>query len=166
MLCKNDIEQLWYQHYTEMHSLAVAMLHDSEEARDVVSNVFARLLDGYEGSSVNRSYLLMSVKSACLNRISHLKVKERASRLLPLDDAEEQKDHACDEKLAEDMWKFINSELTERTRDIVCRRYAGNMSCEEIAREDGISRQAVHKHVLQALRRLQDHFGRYSHEGL
>lgn len=159
MLCKNDIEQLWREHYAEMYKLAVTMLHDEEEARDAVSGVFARLLDGHETESINRGYLMMSVKGACLNRICHLKVREKASRLLPLETTTEISDTTGNDELMESIWQFINSELTEKTRDIIYRRYAGNMSCSDIAREDGVSRQAVYKHVIKALNKLHEHFG-------
>lgn len=159
MLCKNYIEQLWREHYAEMFKFAVTMLHDEEEARDAVSCVFARLLDRHEKESISRGYLMMSVKGVCLNRISHLKVREKAARLLLLETTAETPGTTEIDELTENIWQFINSELTEKARDIIYRRYAGNMSCGDIAREDGVSRQAVYKHIIKALDKLHKRFG-------
>ena len=40
---EETIEHLFRMHYGAMFRLAVAMLHDSDEAKDAVSEVFARL---------------------------------------------------------------------------------------------------------------------------
>ena len=39
-----EIEKLFRQHYSQMTKLARTMLYDDEEARDVVSEVFAALI--------------------------------------------------------------------------------------------------------------------------
>ena len=45
MTNRNDeIERLFKTHYARMHRLGVAILHDSDVARDVVHDVFASLL--------------------------------------------------------------------------------------------------------------------------
>ena len=39
------MERLFHDHYEQMYRVAFALLHDNEEARDVVSDVFSRLWD-------------------------------------------------------------------------------------------------------------------------
>ena len=39
------MERLFHDHYEQMYRFAFALLHDNEEARDVVSDVFSRLWD-------------------------------------------------------------------------------------------------------------------------
>ena len=158
MLSENDIERLFREHYSAMYRLAFAMLADDEDARDAVSDVFARLLDGYDTESINLNYLLICVRGQCLNRISRMKVKEKASRML-LPDTETVLSDICEEdKRAEKIWEFVDTELTEKSRDILRKRYMENMSCIAIANEMGISRQAVHKHILSALNRMRERF--------
>lgn len=162
MLEKSEIEQLFRQHYGTMYRLAMAILHDEEEARDVVSDVFARLIDSCELDKVNLSYLLISVRGQCFNHISRLQTKEKAERMISLETAGDtmQNDNADDR--ADKIWHFIDNELTDRTRNIVCQRYVDNKSCAEIATELGISRQVVHRHILRALRKMQLYFtGKY-----
>lgn len=40
---EKQMEQLFRANYERMYRLAFALLHDYEEARDVVSNVFSKL---------------------------------------------------------------------------------------------------------------------------
>ena len=41
-----NIEQLFRAHYPSMYRIAIALLRNADEAQDVVSDVFADLLDG------------------------------------------------------------------------------------------------------------------------
>ena len=46
MLEKEETEQLFREQAERMHRLATTMLHDEEEARDAVSEIFERLTNG------------------------------------------------------------------------------------------------------------------------
>lgn len=76
------MERLFHDHYEQMYRFAFALLHDNEEARDVVSDVFSRLWD--KQLVPDRAYLMRSVKNACINLIARKKRDERLKRLLPL----------------------------------------------------------------------------------
>lgn len=156
---KSDIERLFRQHYGEMYRLAVRLLHDEDEARDVVSSVFVRLLDDGSRPAVNLSYLLICVHGQCMNRIKHIHIREKVERLLALDIDDGAVQGVDDAELLGKVWRFIDKELTSQTRDIVVSRFVDSKSCSEIAGEHGITRQAVHKHIMQAVRKLRKHFG-------
>ena len=48
---EKDIEQLFRRHYGKMYNLARYILSDDEESKDVVSEVFAKILaDGVQPS--------------------------------------------------------------------------------------------------------------------
>lgn len=159
MLDNNEIERLFRRHYGVMFRMALTMLHDEEEARDAVSNVFARLLDRTVSGTVNLNYLLISVRGQCLNRISHMRIREKTERLIPVETVTEISINDGNDEKMEHIRHFIDNGLTAKTRDILYQRYAKGKSCAEIAHENGVSRQAVHKHILSALRKLQKHFG-------
>ena len=69
------MEWLFHDHYEQMYRFAFALLHDNEEARDVVSDVFSRLWD--KQLVPDRAYLMRSVKNACINLIARKKRDER-----------------------------------------------------------------------------------------
>ena len=94
---KETIEQLFRQHYLRMYQLARVLLKDDAVSKDVVSEVFADVLDGktqlgLDNETANDktiasdsplpstnagSYLLMCVRHKCLNLLSRQKMKDR-----------------------------------------------------------------------------------------
>ena len=70
---RSQIESLFKTHYTQMYHLALTLLFDEAESKDVVSDVFASLLSG---STIVRAdnakaFLLTSVYNRCLNVLQH-----------------------------------------------------------------------------------------------
>ena len=94
---KETIEQLFRQHYLRMYQLARVLLKDDAVSKDVVSEVFADVLDGktqlgLDNETANDktiasepplpsantgSYLLVCVRHKCLNLLSRQKMKDR-----------------------------------------------------------------------------------------
>ena len=64
-------EQLFHSHYEAMYRLAFTYLHDKEESRDIVSEVFARLWDSGlpVRADMQRPFLLACIRNRCLNVI-------------------------------------------------------------------------------------------------
>ncbi|MBR7093358.1 MAG: RNA polymerase, partial [Prevotella sp.] len=86
-MTRKDVESLFKTHYTQMYHLALTLLFDEAESKDVVSEVFARLLSGSTVVRTDnaRAFLLASVRHRCLNVLQHKQVKERFARLLTVD---------------------------------------------------------------------------------
>ena len=84
---KEQIEQLFRQHYPRMYQLALVLLKDEAASKDVVSDVFADVLDGDVELLPDkaRSYLLVCVRNKCLTLINRQKMKDRVHHLLQLD---------------------------------------------------------------------------------
>ena len=80
---EKQMEQLFRANYERMYRLAFALLHDNEEARDVVSDVFSKLWEHDIKEETASAYLMQSVKNACLNLIAQKKRDERLQQLLP-----------------------------------------------------------------------------------
>mgnify|MGYP002589727175 CR=1 FL=1 len=94
---KETIELLFRQHYLRMYQLARVLLKDDAASKDVVSEVFADVLDGkiqlgLDNETANDktiasdsplpsanagSYLLVCVRHKCLNLLSRQKMKDR-----------------------------------------------------------------------------------------
>ncbi len=86
MMNHKRIERLFRANYSRMFRLAVALLHDEDEARDAASEVFARLLDGRSSlpaGSTSQSdgqlagWLLVCTRNRCLDLLSRRQVRER-----------------------------------------------------------------------------------------
>lgn len=154
---KERFETLFRSHYEQMLRLAVLLLKDDEEAKDVVSEIFARVWDGAINPDVDqpKSYLLICVRNRCIDQLNHKKTKERVCRLLTLDAQPTMtpaKDTlACQEQLKE----IVDTRLTPRDRQVVLMKYEQKMKYREIAAALSISEAAVYKHLSQALKTLK-----------
>ena len=149
------MERLFHDHYEQMYRFAFALLHDNEEARDVVSDVFSRLWD--KQLVPDRAYLMRSVKNACINLIARKKRDERLKRLLPLS---EEKLTEEEPSRLEERWQAavdcIDHDLTDQTASVIRLCYREGMSYKDTAEELGISVSAVNKHIVKGLRTLRE----------
>lgn len=152
-----DIKQLYEQHRTAMLRLALRLLGDEEESRDVVSDVFAHLAE--EQRAQSHAYLFTAVRNRCLNLLRHKRLSERVHRLLPIgEDVSEELQTAEPTDEMEAMLQFIETELTPQTREVVQLRFRERKSYREIAEQLGISEAAVYKHLAQGIRKLKARF--------
>ncbi len=156
---KQTIEALYRQHYERMLLTARALLHDDEEARDVVSDVFAELLQ--KGKELNgqqdENYLMVCVRNKCLNQLEHRRiVKDSEKELHP--DIE---DTAYAEPPLDEVLDYMNTQLTPKTKRAMTLRFLNKKKYNEIAHDMGISRIAVYKHLSSGLRLLRTHFAWY-----
>ena len=131
------MERLFHDHYEQMYRFAFALLHDNEEARDVVSDVFSRLWD--KQLVPDRTYLMRSVKNACINLIARKKRDERLKRLLPLS---EEKLTEEEPSRLEERWQAavdcIDHDLTDQTASVIRLCYREGMSYSDYeVKEDG-----------------------------
>jgi RNA polymerase sigma-70 factor (family 1) len=154
---KKQFETLFRSHYGQMLRLAMLLLKDDEEAKDVVSDIFARVWDGTVNAEVTqpKSYLLMCVRNRCIDRINHKKMKERVCQLLTLDS---QPMITTTEETFTDLEQLkvmVDTRLTSRDRQVLLMKYERKMKYREIAAELNISEAAVYKHLSQALKILK-----------
>lgn len=182
---KETIEQLFRQHYLRMYQLAMVLLKDDAASKDVVSEVFADVLDGKAQlgldnetandktiasepplPSVNAgSYLLVCVRHKCLNLLNRQKMKDRVHHLLkadtspsivPLEATIAEIDRETEKYEA--ILAYMDAELTPQTRKVLDLRFRQKLKYREIATELGISEVAVYKHLAQGIRKLKQKF--------
>ena len=78
-----ETERLFRVYHEQMIALAIALLHDEEEARDTVSDVMERLVKGTLHLPLERTeaYLMTAVRNQCLDRIRRLSLREKIRRI-------------------------------------------------------------------------------------
>lgn len=149
------MERLFHDHYEQMYRFAFALLHDNEEARDVVSDVFSRLWN--KQLVPDRAYLMRSVKNACINLIARKKRDERLKRLLPFSEGNLTEEEPS---RLEERWQAavdcIDHDLTDQTASVIRLCYREGMSYKDTAEVLGISVSAVNKHIVKGLRTLRE----------
>lgn len=150
-----EFEQIYKGCFPQAMRLAVGMLHDEEEARDVVQRVFAKLWEAQLPMRQPRAFVLRSVHNAALNRLTAMQVRERVKRNLPIEPAE----HADElERRFEAVQRAVRQVLSDRERQVVEKIYAEGLSYKQAAESLQVSVSAINKNVVSALKKLRTHF--------
>ena len=185
-MTRKDVESLFKTHYTQMYHLALTLLFDEAESKDVVSEVFASLISSKAAikreqsdagiSSAEReqarpevkvvmkadnaqAFLLASVRHRCLNVLQHKQVQERFARLLTEDADTLISDNTAEEQMQmEELMRYVRENLSPMEQNIFRLRYLREMTCQEVAEALIVSRQTVHTHLKQSVEKIRKYF--------
>ena len=154
-----EIEILFKTYYLRMYRLAVSILYDEDESKDVVSEVFSRLLakDITPRIETAEAYLLMSVRNQCRNVIERKQVRERFLRLLS-DEATGPKISGDEQLRMAELKQYVEKNLPPMSQQIFRLRYLKDLTCQEVADKLGVSRQTVHSHLRESIERIRVYF--------
>ena len=158
-MIKREIQNLFRTHYTQMYRLAMTILYDEDESKDVVSEVFARLLDNdiTLRQDTAEAYLMRATRNQCSNVLKRKQVRERFLRLFS--DEATQPAIAEGERLRmEELIRFVHEQLPPLSQQVFRLRYQQEMTCQEVADTLGISRQTVHTHLQQSIAKIRTFF--------
>ena len=158
---RSQIESLFKTHYTQMYHLALTLLFDEAESKDVVSEVFAGLLSGSTIVKADnaKAFLLASVRHRCLNVLQHKQVKERFARLLTEDADTLISDNLVEEQMQmEELMRYVRDNLSPMEQNVFRLRYLKEMTCQEVAGALNFSRQTVHALLKQSVGKIKKYF--------
>ena len=185
IMTKKEFEDIYRQHYAKMYRLARTMLYDADESKDVVSDIFARLLRDSDRpqkdkvaskreqsdariSSVEREqarpkakmegYLMTAVRNRCRDVLSHKSMRERVERLFLQESMQSHIVSMNDDDRLERLMQFIEAELPPLSQQIFRLRFLSEMSYEEVAQAAGVSKVTVYNHLSQSVQRIKEYF--------
>lgn len=143
-----------------MYRLAKTMLYDADESKDVVSDIFARLLRDGDRPQKDKmeGYLMTAVRNRCRDVISHKSIRERGEKLFLQESMQSQIVSLNDDDRLERLMQFIESELPPLSQQIFRLRFLHEMSYEEVAQAAGVSKVTVYNHLSQSLQRIREYF--------
>lgn len=150
-----EFETLYKMCFPPAMRLAMSLLHEEDEARDVVQEVFLRLWESGTRVDNHLAFIIRAVRNASLNRINMLDTREKFRQRLSLESSPE---YYTDDRHNEDIRSAVQSLLTLREKQIVEKIYTDGMSYKEAAQCLGVSVAAVNKHVVAALKKIRKHF--------
>lgn len=160
-MTKEEFENIYRQHYAKMYRLARTMLYDADESKDVVSDIFARLLrEKYHPQQHQlEGYLMTAVRNRCRDVLSHKSMRERVEKLFS---QESQQSNVIsvntDDDRLERLVQFVESELPPLSQQIFQLRFLRELSYEEVAQATGVSKVTVYNHLAQSLQRIRVYF--------
>ncbi len=154
MTDKQEFERIFRQYYGGMFRLARKMLGDDQESKDVVSDVFAQLLNRHTDlhSDTLQGYLLTSVRNRCINLLVHRQKEQAAIVDLQTEDGQ------TEQEQLDTLHRYIDEHMPEMTQRILRLRYQQGLKYREIADALNISEVTVFNHLSQSLKELKDYF--------
>ena len=159
-MTKKEFENIYCQYYAKMYLLARTMLYDADESKDVVSDIFARLLRDSDRPQKDKmeGYLMTAVRNRCRDVLSHKSMQERVEKLFLQESMQSQLISMNDDDRLERLMQFIESELPPLSQQIFRLRFLSEMSYEEVAQVAGVSKVTVYNHLSQSLQRIKKYF--------
>ncbi|MGM9832940.1 MAG: RNA polymerase sigma factor [Candidatus Limisoma sp.] len=158
MIDKSRAEKLFRQYYARMYVLARTLLYDDDESRDVVSDVFTKVVEGDVAISAATEgrYLMAAVRNRCLNLIEQKHNRERLCGLYSLESDDAPADP--DDERYDEIMAFIDSRFSGTALRVLQLRFVDGLECKEIASELQISTVAVYKHLGHAMQIIKANF--------
>ncbi len=163
---KAAFEKVFRQFYKSLCSYALFFVHDTEDADEVVQEVFYKLWKGHETIDIQsslKSYLFRAVHNQCLNQLKQQKYAGvYAEHQKPLLE-NEQKQHANPAELKELSSRIneaINKLPPERKKVFLMIRFEG-MKYKDVANVLGISIKTVENQMGKAMQFLKEELHDY-----
>lgn len=154
------MERLFSSYYTRLYLYALNILEDEDEAKDVVSNVFALIWQQWQQSEQPKppgaSYLYTLVKNNCIDQLRHSKVKENYALFV-----ERYSKYSYDEEPAEyerriQTVSLLIDRLPEPDKSILHCCYFKKMSYKETAESLQLTLVVVKKKMLKVFKFLRE----------
>lgn len=158
MTDKQEFETVFRRHYDGMYRLALRLLGDEAESKDVVSDVFAQLLHSQTDLRTDtlHSYLLTLTHNRCINLLVHKQKEQQMQKAIMVEMATTEQ--ATEQELLNTLHQYIGSQLPPLSQQILRLRYQQGLKYREIAETLGVSEVTVHNHLSQSLKQLKEHF--------
>lgn len=150
---EEQFETIYKRCFPQAMGLAVSLLYDREEARDVVQQVFASLWETRVPVLNPDAFVYRAVRNACYNRIERLSNRERIRQLYQ---TELYPPDSPDQRLEE--LPTALAKLTERERQVIHSVFGGQRTYKEAASHLNLSVASINKHIVNALKTLRTHF--------
>lgn len=161
---KEAFEQLFREWYVRLCVYAESMVHDRDQAEDLVQNMFCMLWERRESLNIReslKSYLYRSVYNAALNSLKHEKIKLAFWEFTQEHGMKDENniEHFIDKESQEALMQEINravEALPEQCREIfLLSRFVGKKS-SEIADMLNISVRTVDTQLYRGMKRLRE----------
>ena len=157
MLEQRILEQLFRRNYSEMIHLARVLLNNDEEAEDVVQDIFLRVADS-DIPPQNDSYLLVSVRNACLSRIRQMQLHDKVKGLMPIEDVADLQPIEKRLERLDDITAYVDEQLEEPHCSIFHLRFDEDLTVSEIARRLGLNPNTAYKYLALSIQKIRSHF--------
>ena len=164
---KSAFEMLFKQYYRMLVIFAAKYLRSYEDAEELVQQVFVSFWEKAPATDITSSlkaYLYRWTANACINRIKHLKIKDKYAQyaMQEIQTAFDDNLSFVEPDLEANIHKAVDN-LPEKCRQIFILSRFENKKNSEIAAELGISEKTVENQMTIALKKLRAELAHYMH---
>ena len=157
-----SFEFFFRQYYTSLSFFANSIIHNEEEAKDVVQDCFVKLWDSKtinERSETVKSFLYTAVRNRCVDLLRKKKVIQKAKLQIPKigDDNFEYFDEVAFAEMIRQVFGHIE-ELPASSQQVFKLYFFDGKKCSEIANEINSTPKAVRKKKERALKSIRQKF--------
>ncbi|MDR6785276.1 RNA polymerase sigma-70 factor (family 1) [Pedobacter africanus] len=157
-------KEIYTRYFKLLYLFAYNKLRDEEEAKDVVHDVFAWMIDHTENFALKTSlssYLYKSVLNKIFNIFSHQaiikKYIDQGDHYIEVDSTET--DYLIREKDIAGMIRQEIEAMPPKMREVYRLRFEQYLSAKEIAAKLDISENTVNTHLKRAVKQLKNNLG-------
>ena len=157
---REKVKILFERNYRKLFVTAYTMLHDEEESRDVVHDVFAELMRRLPLLREDHleAYLNSCVRNRCLNAMRNRSIHERIARLYLLeDDSTEPSESVWDDEALAMLKQAVDELQPPACRDVIRMHFDEGLKFREIASKLHVSETIVYRHLRRAMQQLRSH---------
>ena len=153
-------EMLFKQWYEPLCRYAYSMLHNEEEAEDMVQKTFCKLWEQREKMEIHtsiKSYLYRMVHNACLNKIKQWQMQSEHHEMIIYSSvtATNHVEQMLVHKELHSQIELAIAELPERCREVFLLSRMQHLSYIQIAQKMQISPNTVETQIVKALKMLR-----------
>lgn len=160
-----DFEHFFKDNYQGLFHFALQMVGNDELCRDIVGDAMAEAWKRLDevGITKLKSFTYRIVHNKCIDFLRHEKVKARYAEFYRSMYEEADDDVFMEAEREIDHLMAKMNTLSPRTQEVLHLCYFDHKKYVEVADLLGISRSAVHKHIMKALKLLRAEMSKNSY---
>lgn len=160
---EHQLQKIFDQYFQTLCFFAGKYLHDPEEVKDIVQEVYVRIWEKkpeFPGEMELRSFLYTSVYRSCINRIKQKGIHDEHHRIILMQSSESMEQNYISDRIEDEvMFELFSAieRLPSECRKVFKMSYVEGKRVEEVASLLNISTHTVKSQRTRAKKLLQEY---------
>ncbi len=151
-----SFEEFYKTNYISLYRIAIGILHNEEDSRDIVADTFKKLWLVWDNVDDPLALSKSMLRNACVSHIRHLEVHDRFVRRTASDSRINESADLCHEKRIE-LLRFYMATLDREEQRLIHLVVYEKRSLKEVAELIGCSYATVRRHFASLLCTLKEY---------